>query len=307
MRNAAWRAIAGVAPVLALVASAGCGGGEGDGGGNDLAAYGAQIVVGAQATERAGHDRGNVYAPDVLFDGTTWRMWYGGQGRDGHDRIHYAESTDGVTWVKHGVVLNRGTSNHVNDPSVVRAGDRWLMYYTDAAEGIEDRIHVAVSVDGEKWEKAGQVVGVGTYDWMTRLAGRPSVNYDGTVFRMWFDALSLDPALNQRYVGYATSSDGFTWTVHPSPVSIGGAVDVKRYGGGWRMLLEGWNGVYAATSLDGITWSAQSLLLPTSGAAWDHYGRVTPCAVAGRVYFGGAQSMTWDNNAICVVDDVPAP
>ena len=50
-------------------------------------------------------------------------MWYGGQGRDGHDRIHLAESDDGVNWVRRGVVLDNGEANHVNDPSVVKVGN----------------------------------------------------------------------------------------------------------------------------------------------------------------------------------------
>src|SRR5688500_2809254 len=48
-----------------------------------------------EAEEAAPHGRGNVYAPDVLVEGGVYRMWYGAQGRDGHDRILYAESRDG--------------------------------------------------------------------------------------------------------------------------------------------------------------------------------------------------------------------
>ena len=44
---------------------------------------------------------------------------------DGHDRIHLAESRDGLTWEKRGVVLEDKDANHVNDPSVVRVGNEW--------------------------------------------------------------------------------------------------------------------------------------------------------------------------------------
>ncbi len=32
-------------------------------------------------------------------------MWFGGQGRDGHDRIHLDVSADGAQWEQRGVVL----------------------------------------------------------------------------------------------------------------------------------------------------------------------------------------------------------
>src|SRR3954452_23061875 len=64
------------------------------------------LLHGVGRTEAAPHGEGNVYAPDVLLDAGLYRMWYGGQGRDGHDRIHLAESGDGVTWARRGVVLD---------------------------------------------------------------------------------------------------------------------------------------------------------------------------------------------------------
>ena len=77
------------------------------------------VLKGEADSELAPHDEGNVYAPHVLLEGKLHRMWYGGQGKDGHDRIHYAESEDGSTWVRKGVVLEDRKANHVNDPTVV--------------------------------------------------------------------------------------------------------------------------------------------------------------------------------------------
>lgn len=44
------------------------------------------LFRGQEETEVAPHGKGNVYAPRVPRDGGRYRMWYGGQGRDGHDR-----------------------------------------------------------------------------------------------------------------------------------------------------------------------------------------------------------------------------
>src|SRR5688572_2848222 len=77
------------------------------------------VLEPAGPQQSAPHGEGNVYAPDVMFDNGMYRMWFGGQGRDGHDRIQLAESKDGIVWEPRGVVLEDKNANHVNDPSVV--------------------------------------------------------------------------------------------------------------------------------------------------------------------------------------------
>ena len=87
--------------------------------------------------------------------------WFGGQGRDGHDRIHLAELPDGQTWTQKGVVLDRGQDNHVNDPSVVHVGGVYFLYYTRAHVDISDVIDVATSDDGIHWTKRGTALDPG--------------------------------------------------------------------------------------------------------------------------------------------------
>lgn len=41
-----------------------------------------------------------VWCPAVVYDGTAYRMWYTGSSTDGHFRIGYATSPDGVHWTK---------------------------------------------------------------------------------------------------------------------------------------------------------------------------------------------------------------
>ena len=103
-----------------------------------------EIVLAAQGDLQAGpHGEGNIYAPEVMLEPDHARMWFGGQGRDGHDRIFLAESADGVAWQQRGVVLEDPAANHVNDPSVVRTGDQYFMYYTLARKDVRDEIAVA--------------------------------------------------------------------------------------------------------------------------------------------------------------------
>jgi predicted GH43/DUF377 family glycosyl hydrolase len=279
------------------------------------------LFRGEAMTELAPHGQGNVYAPSILIEGELWRMWYGGQGKDGHDRIHYAESRDaGRSWAKRGVVLENGSANHVNDPSVLRVKDQWFMFYTVAERGTEDAIALAVSVNGLKWQKRGVVLAPGPKGaWDSRLVGRPSVLHENGQFRMWYDGQPTkeDRATVQlegaRAVGLATSPDGLNWTRHSGPVLQGGigAVDVTRIAAGYLLLYEGHTGIGAATSRDGIHWKAGGLLTHLSGTDLDRYGQVTPHLVrAGdtwQLFFGAASRKSWDGNSIAAFSRVKLP
>jgi len=87
-------------------------------------------------------DESRVLCPDVILDGTTYRMWYTGQDADGFRRIGYATSPDGISWTKSSSnpVLNRGLSgsweSKVMLPGVLLEGDTYKMWYTGNYEGI---------------------------------------------------------------------------------------------------------------------------------------------------------------------------
>ncbi len=199
-------------------------------------------------------------------------------------------------------MLDRGASNHVNDPSAVRVGARWRMYYTDAATGEDDRVWLAEGDAVTGFHRVAMVLDVGAAgSWEAEKVGRPSVLYEGGVDRMWYDG----QAGGRRHVGYATSTDGVHFVRHPSnPVfRDAGAVDVKRVGGVYVMLREATDGTWWATSDDGVCWNDRGRLFATSGAAYDRFGQVTPAlqldgATPIAVWFGGASAATWDHNRI---------
>ena len=174
-------------------------------------------------TEIAPHQQGNVYAPDVIREGKNLRMWYGGQGRDGHDRIATAVSQDGLNWVRQGIAIQNERANHVNDPSVVVVNGKYYMYYTRTEKDVVDRIDLAISDDGTHWTTRGAViVPENPTDWDGLSVGRPSVIFDGQQFHLWYDGRKDFPPnapvkdvpkspSSHRSVGYATSADGMTW------------------------------------------------------------------------------------------------
>lgn len=279
----------------------------------------AVVLRGTAEFEAAPHGQGNVYAPEVHIDNSIFRMWYGAQGEDGHDRILYAESRDGMTWVRKGVVLEDDKANQVNDPSIVEVAGSYYMYYTRAAEGVVDTIWVATSKQGMYWKTIGPAIQPGKSGrWDSLSVGRPAVLHENGVFKMWYDGrkdLPLEaPADNvsksaksRRSVGYATSTDGVHWSKHDRNPVFGddaGGVDVTRVGSRLVLTYESRTGVRMAVSDDGIDWSESELLIPTSGKPMDRFGHVTPHLLVSRngdeamVYIGAASVTTWDRNII---------
>jgi predicted GH43/DUF377 family glycosyl hydrolase len=125
-----------------------------------------------------------VWPGEVLFDGSRYRMWYtGAHGTISSDwdwRIGYAESDDGLSWIRHPApVLEpagwEGTI--VYAPAVLFDGARYHMWYT--AGGVD--IGYAVSPDGIQWVRyfANPVVGNGMAH--PAVLGDPDGGYE-----MWY-------------------------------------------------------------------------------------------------------------------------
>ncbi|MCR9197256.1 MAG: hypothetical protein NXI04_01305 [Planctomycetaceae bacterium] len=276
-----------------------------------------ELLPDLQESERAPDGLANVYAPDIVTVGNQLWMYYGGQGQDGHDRIHLAISEDGTAWQKQGIVFAPEGVNHVNDPSVVLFDNRFYLFYTRANAGVTDTIGLALSDDGRHWEDRGPVLKPAADAWDSLLVGRPSVLHDGTKFRLWYDGRKDLPMgapdrtapqshTSRRYVGYAESVDGVMWRRHPNYVYShdAGGVHVSRVRDAWIMVSESREGTRWAASTDGIAWEDRGLLAPKTQAA--PFGHVTPflrhSSEKATVYFGAARSVHWDRNTIMSVE-----
>ena len=281
------------------------------------------VVAPVGEAQSAPHGQGNVYAPDVLLDNGLYRMWFGGQGKDGHDRLQLAESRDGLAWQSRGVVLDNGDANHINDPSVVKVGGKYFMYYTRAASDVVDEIALATSADGVRWTPHGVVLRPSSAgNWDSLLVGRPSVLIKDGVYRMWYDGrkdlppgapakdVPKSPA-STRAVGYATSQDGYHWTrLTTEPVFRGdaGGVHVARVRNGYAMVYEGHDGTHLATSTDGLSWQSKGLLTASSGTDADRFGHVTPFLLTDSattpiaLFVGAARAGSWDHNSIARIE-----
>lgn len=235
-----------------------------------------------------------VLAPSVLLDGSTYRMWYAGSGAaNSNRRIGYATSPDGLVWTRQGgaPVLSPGPngsweSAQVGFPSVIKDGDTYKMWYTALDAAAVGRVGYATSADGMTWTKyAGNPVltAGSTGSWDAAYVGSPQVVKVDGVYHLWYrGGLEGD-------IGYATSSDGVTWTKsthNPVIASGSGGWDDAAYhprvvfdGALFHMWYSGCNPagdvcqVGYATSSDGAHWTRLGMVLPQGASGvWDDGG-----------------------------------
>jgi predicted GH43/DUF377 family glycosyl hydrolase len=184
-------------------------------------------------------DEHGVFGPDVIYDpsdtGAPYKMWYAGQG-DVFGAIGYATSTDGIAWTKHDdtdtaaatdPVLDHGPSGSPDsfaaaDPSVLKDGTTWKMWYT-GDDSNKRRVAYATSPDGIVWTKGGKVISPedpGANANYQFGAWAPTVWKTGNGFKMLLAGrknlgTATEPVFQTRIMN-SGSSDGISWSA-PSP------------------------------------------------------------------------------------------
>jgi hypothetical protein len=175
-------------------------------------------------------DSAHVGVSDVHFDNGLYWMWYvGGDHRFvGGDnaimglrmRPGCAISRDGVNWTRldgpfDGACLDFGKAGafdalYCGFPTVLREGADWKMYYHTFGEG-NFRLGLAVSPDGLRWEKVGQVPGLGpgepgSFDELG--IGTRHVMRVGNQYVMFYQGSNRT---GNFAIGLAFSDDGIHW------------------------------------------------------------------------------------------------
>jgi predicted GH43/DUF377 family glycosyl hydrolase len=177
-------------------------------------------------------DADGVYGADVVYDPTDviapYKMWYSGrQGVFGG--IGYASSLNGLTWTQYGgstplPVLSHGVAGSADsfsaaDPSVLKDGSTWKMWYT-GDDSNKKRIAYATSADGMTWAKGGKVIapedpGVSANIQFGAFA--PTVWKTASGFSMLLTGRKhVGGPLFQTKIMETTSTDGLVWA-GPSP------------------------------------------------------------------------------------------
>jgi predicted GH43/DUF377 family glycosyl hydrolase len=142
-------------------------------------------------------------------------------------RIALARSRDGRNWTRHGdpvvPVGPRGSFDEraVADPYVIRAGDRFYLFYLGQDRARRQRLGIARSTDGITWEKlrANPILepgGPGAFD--ENGVGEPAVWTSGG---HWWMLYTGRDKKEERRLGLARSTDGVRWERVPDFVLSG--------------------------------------------------------------------------------------
>jgi predicted GH43/DUF377 family glycosyl hydrolase len=269
---------------------------------------------------------GGVYAPFVIRDGGILHMWYTGyrSAFPYEDQIGYAVSIDGIEWYRNDPpVLRPDTtggwdSAMVIMPFVLKDGDTLKMWYhgSDSPYVTKFRIGYATSVNGVDWTKyPDPVLPLGPSSWDEKCLWGCSVLYDNNTYHMWYAGGEYGGRPFNACIGYATSSDGISWTkdtLH-NPVFSGSGSSwdsagvysphVIKDGDTLKMWYSGRDGQFShkfnrigfAISLDGgLSWKADSLPVLDVGdpGYWDEYFVQNAC-----VLLDGSNSYMWYDGA----------
>jgi hypothetical protein len=137
----------------------------------------------APIVDRSDVDPFSLSYPWVLREADRWRMWYGSNLRwGGHEKdmdhvIKYAESADGVHWVRDGHValgLEGPGEYALARPCVLHEDGRYRMWY--CRRGDTYRIGLAESADGRQWvRRADGGLGPSPHGWDSEMTAYPCV------------------------------------------------------------------------------------------------------------------------------------
>ena len=209
-------------------------------------------------------------------------------------------------------IVPMGPSGSIDDDKtgprvVLKFGPNdYRMWYEAVPAPNQAKVGYAISQDGKLWTKQGSLASLNpSADWEGGANGEVSPNtilVENGVFKLWYHSIGVD---GKRRIGYATSTDGLTWTKNPNPVlNVGPAGSfedqfvveprVFRIGAEYRMYytanqagstgtgLARW---FYATSTDGINWTRRGQLWAKQT---DHgYG----------IVFDGTRWHAWYGNA----------
>jgi predicted GH43/DUF377 family glycosyl hydrolase len=153
------------------------------------------------ATDNKIREIGNVlYEPTDT--GKEYKFFYSGYnvGEGTDERIHYAYSSDGISWTKYAsnpVIARRG-----EDPYCLKVGSTYYLYTEDTEEAVVgDKIRCYTSADCITWADQGQITGITNCQ-------SPVVWKEGAVWYMLYEHYPTEP----WDLRLATSSDGLAWT-----------------------------------------------------------------------------------------------
>ncbi len=254
------------------------------------------------------------FAPGIYLDPgeKIYRMWFTSLSLNGGTFcISSAISLNLKDWfvnAKNPVLKNGpGWDNGgVVYPCVIKDNTGYKMYYGGNWARLE--IGVATSPDGVTWTKhpGNPIIHGGNSGQWNYALRDPAVIYEDGIYKVWFEGRNGYPSA----IGYATSTDGFSWTMHPgNPIIIHGPSGsweeqgvgeptVVRVNGIYHMIYTGYTNQLLgrlgyASSLDGITWQKYAnnpVLQLGKPGEWDQHHVASPALL-----YEGGKFHLWHN------------
>jgi beta-1,2-mannosidase len=155
------------------------------------------------------------FNPAVVIRGSKIVMLYRAQDKQGTSRLGYAESTDGVHFVRHDVPVLSPMEGYeknggVEDPRLVQFGDTYYLTYT-GYNTRDAQLCLATSKDLLHWDRKGVILPANKGNWNVKWTKSGAIvpQKIGGKYWMYFLGTSAD---NKDQTGLATSSDLIHWT-----------------------------------------------------------------------------------------------
>lgn len=223
-----------------------------------------------------GYEINGVMDGQTLFEDNKYKMWFTGLNPQGVGVIEYAESYDGINWVRpySAPVLLPGTGTWdqygVYMGAIFKEDNQYKLYYNGHLSKYGGwHIGLATSLDGINWTKNPNPVLYTSAGWESQLTVSEIIKVNNHYY-LYYSGVVGDPAVCK--VGLATSTDGVNFTRCPSnPILVptqsweGPSVlspSIIYENGSFTMIYANFNtnikGFGKAVSTDGINWIKSS-------------------------------------------------
>lgn len=162
-----------------------------------------------------GWEAAATFNPAVVLHAGKIVMIYRAQDTQGTSRLGYAESADGIHFVRRGEPVLGPTEEYekdggVEDPRLIQFGDTYYLTYTGYNKK-DAQLCLATSKDLIHWERKGVIIPANQGNWNVKWTKSGAIlpeQIDGKYW-MYFLGTSAD---NKDQVGLAYSSDLIHWT-----------------------------------------------------------------------------------------------
>lgn len=175
--------------------------------------------------------------------------------------------------------------NYIKAPYIIKDGEIFKMWYISGDNDLQ-QVAYATSSDGINWTKQGIVFGSNNpHPLIEYGVDGISILKENGIYKMWFNCKTY--ANVHAGIGYATSSDGINWSIHPTPVIVPSnskpyifSPSVVKKDNQYYMFytvettLHGETSIHLATSTDGINWTDQGVVLTGRNYVFWEYGGV---------------------------------